>query len=155
MEIAIAVTILMMLAGMAVPAFSDSIDDAEVASSQSMLARVRTAVDFYSLQHRENFPGETGGAWSAAVFENQLRMSSDIDGATAAQGTSGFPFGPYLTESFPANPFNGLDTITVVAPGGTYTGPDDTTGWIFWADTGTFRINSSHLDKHGDAVYDL
>lgn len=155
MEIAIAVTILMMLAGMAVPAFSDSIEDAEVASAQSMLARVRTAVDFYSLQHREDFPGESGGAWSASVFENQLRMASDIDGATAAVGTSGYPFGPYLTEEFPANPFNDLDTITVVAPGGTYAGADDSTGWIYFADTGTFRINSTFLDKHGDAVYDL
>lgn len=155
MEIAIATTILLMLAGMAVPAFSDSIDDAEIASAQSQLARVRTAVDFYALQHREDFPGEAGGSWSAATFENQLRMASDIDGGTASLGTSGYPYGPYLTEEFPANPFNGLDTITIVAPGGSYAGPDDSTGWVFFAGTGTFRINTTETDKYGEAVYDL
>jgi prepilin-type N-terminal cleavage/methylation domain-containing protein len=155
MEIAIAATILLLLAGMAVPAFSDSIEDAEIASAQSQLARVRTAVDFYSLQHREDFPGESGGSWTAAVFENQLRLASDIDGNTAAVGTAGFPFGPYLTEEFPANPFNGLDTIALVAPGGSFAGPDDSTGWVFFVDSGTFRVNSTEVDKHGDAVYDL
>lgn len=149
-------SILLVLAGMAVPAFSDSIGDAEVASAQSMLARMRTSVDFYALQHQENFPGESsGGTWSAATFRDQLRMASDLDGNTAAQGTSGYPYGPYLTEPIPANPFNGLDTITLVQPGGSFLGPDDSTGWVFWADTGAIKINSPELDKHGDAVYDL
>lgn len=149
-------TILLVLAGMAVPVFSDSIEDAEVASSQSILARMRTAVDFYSLQHRDNFPGESsGGTWSSANFENQLRMASNIDGDTAAQGTAGYPYGPYLTDPIPANPFNGLATVTLVQPGGAFLGPDDSSGWVFWADTGAIKINSTETDKHGDAVYDL
>lgn len=155
MEISITASILLMLAGMAVPAFSDTIGDAEVASAQSKLARVRTGVDFYNLQHLDSFPGAVSGVWSAATFDNQLRLSSDIDGNTAAQGTAGYPFGPYLTETLPANPFNDLATVMVIAPGGSFSVPDDSTGWIYWADTGAFKINCSESTSSGDAIYDL
>ncbi|MFK5956210.1 MAG: prepilin-type N-terminal cleavage/methylation domain-containing protein [Planctomycetota bacterium] len=155
MEIAITASILLMLAGMAIPAFADTIDDAEVASAQSMLARVRTGVDFYSLQHRDDFPGGSSGTWSASIFENQLRQASDIDGATAAQGTSGYPFGPYLTELIPANPFNQLNTVMVIQPGGSFSAPDDSTGWVYWADTGAFKINCSEAAPNGEAIFDL
>ncbi|MHC4380278.1 MAG: type II secretion system protein [Planctomycetota bacterium] len=156
MEIAVTAVILLVLAGMAVPAFSDSIGDAEVASAQSMLSRMRTGVDFYSLQHRDNFPGEgSGGTWSTAILDNQLRMASDLDGNTAAHGTAGYPYGPYMTESIPANPFNGLTSVTLIQPGGSFLGPDDTSGWVYWADTGALKINSTVIDKNGDAVYDL
>jgi len=155
MEISITASILLMLAGMAIPVFADTIDDAEVASAQSMLARVRTGVDFYSLQHREHYPGEFGGTWSAAIFDNQLRSSSDIDGETAAHGTAGYPFGPYLTEQFPANPFNQLNSVMVIPPGASFSVPDDSTGWIYWADTGAFKINSSESTPSGEAIYDL
>ena len=155
MEIAITASILLMLAGMAVPSFTDTIGDAEVASAQSMLSRLRTGVDFYNLQHLDDFPGEVSGAWSAANFENQLRLASDIDGNTAAQGTAGYPFGPYLTEPIPANPFNGLATIMVIAPGGSFSTPDDSTGWIFWADTGAMKINCSESTHAGEPIYDL
>ncbi len=156
MELSIVVTILMILAGMAIPAFSDSVDNAEVAAAQSMLSRVRTAVDFYAFQHQEQFPGmDSNGIWSAATLDAQLRMASDADGNTAAQGTAGYPYGPYLTESFPANPFNDLETVLVVQPGAVFAGPDDNTGWIFWADTGAFKINSTATDSNGDPVFNL
>jgi type II secretory pathway pseudopilin PulG len=157
LEIVVAAAILIMLAGMAIPAFQDSVADAEVAATRSMLARMRTAVDFYAFQHQENLPGESvgGGVWLESYLDAQLRMSSDIDGNTAAAGAAGYPFGPYLNEAFPSNPANGLDTILIVAPGGTYTGPDDTSGWIYWADTGVIRANTTELSPDGGAIYDL
>ena len=155
MEISVTASILLMLAGMAVPAFSDTIGDAEVASAQSMLSRVRTGVDFYNLQHRDQFPGEVSNIWEASTFDNQLRKSSDIDGNTAIQGTAGYPFGPYLTEPLPANPFNDLATVMLIAPGGSFSTPDDSTGWIYWADTGAFKINCSGNTSQGEAIYNL
>jgi len=155
MEISITASILLMLAGMAVPAFTDTIEDAQVASAQSMLARMRTSVDFYSLQHKEKFPGEMAGSWSASTFENQLRLATDIDGNTASQGTAGYPFGPYLTEAIPANPFNDLATVLVIGPGGSFSAPDNNTGWIYWADTGAIKINCSESTSNGDPIYDL
>lgn len=157
LEIVVAAAILMMLAGMAIPAFQDSVADAEVAATRSMLARMRTAVDFYAFQHQENLPGESvaGGVWTSGYLDAQLRMSSDIDGNTAAAGSAGYPFGPYLNEAFPSNPSNGLDTILIVPPGSTYTGPDDTSGWIYWADMGVIRANTTELSPDGGAIYDL
>ncbi|MDP7062340.1 MAG: prepilin-type N-terminal cleavage/methylation domain-containing protein [Planctomycetota bacterium] len=156
-EIVVAAAILLMLAGMAVPAFQGSVADAEVAATRSMLARVRTAVDFYAFQHQEEMPGQdpTGGSWSSSVFTSQLRLSSDLEGNTAASGSVGYPFGPYLNEDIPANPYNGLNTVAMVPPGSDIQGPDDSTGWIYWAATGTFRINSTEACPDGDAVYDL
>ncbi len=63
-EIAVAAAILLVLAGMAVPAFQGSVADAEVAATRSMLARVRTAVDFYAFQHQEEMPGLDSHRWS-------------------------------------------------------------------------------------------
>ncbi len=157
LEIVVAAAILIMLAGMAIPAFQDSVADAEVAATRSMLARVRTAVDFYAFQHQENLPGEEvgGGVWNASTFDSQLRFASDIDGSTALVGTVGYPFGPYLNERLPANPFNGMATVLIIPPGSTFAGPDDSTGWVYWADTGTFRSNTLELTPEGGAVYDL
>ena len=157
LEIVVVAFILLMLAGMAVPAFQDSVADAEVAATRSMLARVRTAVDFYAFQHEEHFPGEApaGGVYAESYFDAQLRMASDLDGNTATMGSVGYPFGPYLNESLPANPFNSLATITIVPPGSDVLGPDDATGWIYWAGTGAFKINSTELTPAGEAVYDL
>lgn len=149
--------ILLMLAGMVLPTYQDSVADAEVAATRSMLARVRTAVDFYAFQHQENMPGQNpdGGAWAFNFFDAQLRLASDVNGNTAPLGSVGFPFGPYLNEFLPSNPYNGLATVTIVPPGGDIAGPDDTTGWIYWADTGAFRINSTKLCPGGGAAYDL
>lgn len=156
-EMVVAAAILLMLASMAVPAFKDSVADAEVAATRSMLARVRTAVDFYAFQHEENMPGQgpNEGAWASNFFDAQLRMASDIDGNTAALGAVGYPFGPYLNENLPANPYNGLATVTIIPPGSDIEGPDDSSGWVYWAATGTFRINSTKLCPDGGAAYDL
>jgi len=157
LEIVVAAAILIMLAGIAIPTFRDSIADAEVASTRSMLARMRTSIDFYAFQHQENLPGEAvgGGVWTPAILDAQLRMASDLSGNTATVGTAGFPFGPYLNEALPANPFNGLSTFTIVVPGGGFQGPDDTTGWVFWADTGTIRANTTEVSPNNGAIYDL
>jgi len=156
-EIMIAATILMMLAGMAIPAFSGTLDEAKESSSRQMLGRMRTAIDFYSFQHDEVFPGYDAGSasWTAAVFENQLRMASDETGATAVVGTSGYAFGPYLNESLPINPYNELEAVTIVGPGGSILGPDDLSGWFYFVDTGVFRINTTATDSEGGAIYDL
>jgi prepilin-type N-terminal cleavage/methylation domain-containing protein len=156
-EILITAAILMALAGMAIPAFSGSLEEARQSSASQMLARMRTAIDFYAFQHDEEFPGydPVAATWSAAAFDNQLRMATDEYGNTAAVGTAGYPFGPYLNDALPVNPYNELASVTIVVPGGTFAGPDDATGWVFFADTGIVRANSSGTTYAGGAVFDL
>lgn len=156
-EIMIAASILMVLAGMAIPAFSGTLEEAQDSTARQMLGRMRTAIDFYAFQHDESFPGyDVGsGTWSAATFENQLRMASNLDGNTAAIGTPGYAFGPYLNDALPINPYNELSSVMVVAPGGSIIGPDDSTGWVYFADTGVMRVNSTDSTHDGGAAYDL
>ncbi len=154
-EVLIVVVILMILAGMAVPAFQDTVDDARATSTRQELQRVRTAIDYYAFQHQEQVPGWDGGAWTEAVLRNQLLMASDLAGATAAPGTSGYPYGPYLTEGVPANPYNDLETILVIAPGGSMSAANDATGWVYFCADGSFRANSTTTTPEGDPVFGL
>lgn len=156
-EMSVVVLIVLMLAMMALPNFQSSVSSAQVAAVQSQLGRMRTACDFYTFQHFENMPGHdnASGAWSEQILLNQLQMSSDEDGVTAIVGAGGFPFGPYLRDALPANPFNELTTILVVQPGATFVNPDDSTGWVYWADTGIFRINSTTVADDGTVVFEL
>lgn len=156
-EIMIAASIIMVLAGMAIPAFTGTLAEAQDSSARQMLGRMRTAIDFYAFQHDESFPGydEGSGAWSAATFENQLRMATNLDGDTAAVGTSGYAFGPYLNDALPINPYNELSSVTVIPPGGAINGPDDASGWIYFADTGVMRVNTTHTTHDGGSAYDL
>lgn len=156
-EILIGLAILGVLVGMAVPLFVETIEDAASTALEQQLQRVRTAVDFYSFQHEQNNPGEdfVTGTWSANTFAEQLILASDIAGDTAAAGTVGFPYGPYLTDGMPRNPINDLTSVTLVAPGGSFSTPDDTTGWVYWADSGQFRANTSGTNSDGEAYFDL
>ncbi len=156
-EMLIGMAILIILAGMAIPSFAEAMEDAEVASLEQQLQRIRTAVDYYTFQHEEQVPGYDGATstWSASTFENQLLLASDEDGNTAAVGTSGYYYGPYITEGFPQNPFNGLNSVHMVQPGVAFAEADDTTGWVYWADTGTLRANSSGTTPDGIPHFDL
>ena len=149
--------ILSVLVGMALPAFGDTTDDAEEVALQQQLQRVRTAIEFYAFQHDQKNPGEDPdtGTWSADTLTSQLVLASDIDGDTAAPGSWGYPYGPYLTDGIPENPINGLSTILLVGPGGSFTSANDSTGWVYWADTGDFRANCSGNSSDGDPLFEL
>ena len=156
-EVMIGMAILIVLAGMAVPSFSQALENAEVSSLEQQLQRIRTAIDYYTFQHEEQNPGYHPAymTWTSATFENQLLLASDDDGLTAAPGTSGYFYGPYITEGFPRNPFSSLSTIQIVQPGATFATPDDTTGWEYWADTGIFRANSTGSTPDGTPLFEL
>lgn len=149
--------ILTILVGMALPALTGIDADARETALRQQLQRVRTQVDFYAFQHDDLNPGQdpSTGSWSASVFTNQLTLATDLDGNSASVGTSGYPYGPYLTDGIPVNPFNDLNTVYVVSPGGTFSSANDSTGWVYWADTGDFRANSSGATADGDNLFDL
>ena len=89
-----------------------------------------TAVDAYALQHSDTWP-------ALATFSNQMTLSSKADGTTAAVGTAGYPYGPYLL-SIPNNPYTGTKTVTA--------GAADSSAWYYAEATGVFRANdTAHL----------
>jgi prepilin-type N-terminal cleavage/methylation domain-containing protein len=155
LELAIVAAVVLLLAGIVVPQFQTALAEAQTDGTRQMLERVRTAIEYYAFQHDGDLPGEDANGWSAQAFVDQLTLASDLGGATADPGTPGYPFGPYLTDDIGANPFNELDSLTLIPPGYTMADPDGMSGWVYFAETGAFRANSACAGSTGEPVWDL
>lgn len=149
-EILTVVIILGVLAAMVVPQLST----ATTAARHSMLAddiRVsRTQVLIFKWQHRgvpAGYPGmDRSKAPTEAAFISQMTLSSTSAGETAAVGTDGFPYGPYMRE-IPSNPVNGKSSIQIIGDNAAFpTEADDSHGWIYQPSTVTFRADCTGYD---------
>ncbi|MEM7202795.1 MAG: prepilin-type N-terminal cleavage/methylation domain-containing protein [Planctomycetota bacterium] len=156
-ELLIVVVILSILAAVAIPQFANSAEEARAANLQANLSVLRNALEYYKLQHRGAYPGYPvgGGAPTETLVGNQLLLASQADGSTAAIGTSGYDYGPYISEAVPENPVNGLSTVQVVADGATFPAADDSTGWIYQPEIGRVRANSTLSAPSGKAYYNF
>ncbi len=156
-ETLIVVAILLVLAGMAVPSWSGLMDDAEVTSLRQELQRTRIAIDYYAFQHGENLPGKnpSSSVWNESALLGQLMSATDASGNWAIAGGASFHFGPYLLDTFPHNPFNDQFSVIVIAPNGSFSGPNNRSGWVYFAASGTFKANSTALTPDGTPVFDL
>ncbi len=158
MEIVTVVAIVMILATIAIPQLAVTAEDAKVSSAEQQLQRVRTALDYYLFQHQEALPGfdPTLKEWSESALVSQLTKPTNLKGAWGPLANPNFPFGPYLTEGIPANPFNDLTTILVREPNqGIQDLPDDSTGWLYYTLDGSFRANSTGTTPKGKNIFDL
>ncbi len=156
-ELLLVVVILGILAAVAIPQFADSSEEARASSLQSNLAVLRNSVEYYRTNHLGKYPGypSGGGVPTAAEVQNQLTLASTTAGATAAPGTAGYPFGPYVRDRVPENPVNGLTTVLVVLDNAAFPVADDSTGWIFQPQTGKWRANSTGTAPSGKNYYDF
>ncbi|KAA3604886.1 MAG: type II secretion system protein [Planctomycetota bacterium] len=157
-EVLLVTAILIILAGIALPTLSLTVDDAKVTAVEQELMRVRTGIDYYKFQHLELLPGldPNNGNWTTDAFNKQLTWATTQYGEWASPGSSGYPFGPYLLEGIPNNPFNDLDDVIVVPAGASASGyPNDNSGWVYFADDGTFRANTQATTSDGGRIYDL
>ena len=156
-EILIVVVLLGILAAIVIPQFSNASEDARFSAAVDNLRRVRTQVELYRHHHggivAPGYP-PGGGAPNEATFVDQMTLASDVDGATAAPGTPGFIYGPYL-QQIPVNPFNGLRTIQVIADGvAVPAAATGTFGWIYKPETADFRVDAVGQDDSGHNFYD-
>ena len=157
-EILIVVMLLGIMAAIVIPAIGKSGLAARESALASDLSLLRRFVLIYKSQHQEISPGYLNGNPAAvptgAVFLAQATLSSDMNGQTAAIGTAGFPYGPYLSR-MPANPMNGLDTVEMVANGAAFpAAADNSHGWICKPETGEIRADNSGASDVGTAYYD-
>jgi general secretion pathway protein G len=104
-EILIVVIILGILAAIVIPQFTNASKDAKKSSLVTMVQSLRSQVALFKLQHNDNLPGNNAGAFSSAVFWNQMTMFSDLAGNTNATKTVVFDKGPYM-QSIATNPLN-------------------------------------------------
>ena len=126
-EVLIVVIILGILAAIVVPQFSNASSNAQLTALTQNLQTIRSQIQLYKAQHSDTWP-------ASATFVNQMTLVSKSDGTTAALGTSGYPYGPYM-QAIPNNPYTSANTIGSGAAG--------TSDWYYDATTGTFRANDA------------
>jgi len=166
-ELLIVVIILALLAAIVVPQFASSTDDAKVASLDSTLSNVRSAIDLYYQQHGEypaakaattsactNGTAGTGAANSSDAFLDQLAYYTNADGeACTQQNGTAFPYGPYLKKrELPNNPITSDATLRVVNTGDlNLAGSNPAAGWAFDDVSGKFIADDSvNTDANGN-----
>ncbi|MDW8263536.1 MAG: type II secretion system protein [Phycisphaerales bacterium] len=149
-ELLIVVTILGILAVIALPQFTNASHQARENTLKDEMRYLRTQIAVYRAQHRDRSPGYPvgGGAPSAAVFTAQMTMYTDVLGNTSPTGSPTFKYGPYLSK-LPRNPINGLDTFLIVADGAPMPTPDGTTGFIYKPQTQVIQPNLVGNDSNG------
>jgi general secretion pathway protein G len=157
-EILIVVVLLGVLAAIVIPAFGNSATLARESTLATNLKLFRRFILVYTCHHLEVGPGyldgDTSGAPTDDVFRDQAMLSSDVHGQTAPRGTAGFEFGPYLSK-VPPNPFNGRDTIDMLASGQDFpAAADNSHGWICKPETGEIRADNTGTDSAGRPYYD-
>ena len=146
-EILIVVVLLAILAVIVLPSLSKGTTMAKESALASELGMLRRFVLIYASQHLEVAPGYPNGNPAAAptdaAFRDQAMLSSNASGQTAAVGTPGFKYGPYLSK-IPENPFNGKDTVEMLANGQAFpANADDSHGWICRPWTGEIRADNT------------
>jgi len=122
------------------------------------VALLRRFVMVYTSHHLEVAPGYPSGNPTAtptnATFIDQATLSSNARGQTAAPGTAGYNFGPYLSR-IPVNPLNNLDTVQMIPNGESFPAvADGRHGWVFKPETGEIRPGNLGANERGVAYYD-
>ena len=146
-ELLIVVTIIGVLASIAVPRMVNASAGADEAALQATLANVRKTIDIYFAEHGK-YPGYTPGTNTTdnAKFVEQLLMYSDEQGNTNGTSAGGHKYGPYLRAPFPTNPINKLKNVFVKATPGDADPSCDAFGWVAVLSHGYFGICASDAE---------
>ena len=157
-EILVVVVLLGVLAAIVIPAVANSGTAARGSALAANLNLLRRFVLVYTSQHLEVAPGYPNGDPTTTpteeAFGNQATLASNAGGETAARGTAGYEYGPYLSK-VPTNPFNNLDTVEMLANGAAFPAQaDGSHGWICKPQTGEIRPDNAGADDRGVRYYD-
>jgi len=147
-EILIVVIILGILAAIVIPQFTNASQDARKNSLTSQLQTMRSQLELYKLQHKDQMPPSIGtgsGDW------DEMTSQTDADHAAYAAGTSTTgPFGPYLQQP-PVNSLNQSSTVATTtsdfASGGQAYSATGSEGFVVNLTTGKIWATSS-LQNH-------
>jgi len=129
-EVLVVVIVLSILALVVIPEFSSATTSARDSSLRANLRAIRSQIALFKIEHNDAYP-------TYATFSNEMTLASKADKTTAAIGTSGYPYGPYI-RSVPVNPFNSLNTLAATLTGAT--------GWTYNETTGAFNANDGSHD---------
>jgi general secretion pathway protein G len=135
-EVLIVVVIMAVLAGVIIPQFSSSTQDAKESALKFDLGQLRTQIDMYKVHHAGLVPQIQNGTLP------QLTSSTDANGNIGTAGPQ-FPFGPYMINGLPVNPVTGIATVTAAT---TFppTAASGNNGWLFNPVTGQIAADSAN-----------
>ncbi len=157
-ELLIVVSIIGIIGAMVLPKFTDASSTAKENVLKDELRYLRTQIVVFKAQHRDVAPGYPGGSLSSTPTETDFvkQMSQTTNDLVVVGNGAAYKFGPYL-QKMPANPINGLNTVTVVANGQSMPPagfPNGATGWIYKPQTLEMLPNSPGTDKDGTRYVD-
>ena len=135
-EVLIVVVIMAVLAATIIPQFGSATKDANTSTARFNLHSLRTLIELYKIHHLTVPP-------SGANNLEQLVKATNQAGVVGAAGPS-FPYGPYLRDSLPVNPFTKSAKVTLFTEAGapTASGTSDA-GWIYRPATGEIWIDEA------------
>ncbi|MGH2271255.1 type IV pilin protein [Anaerohalosphaeraceae bacterium U12dextr] len=153
-ELMIVVSILGILAAIALPMFQNQSQLAKESAAKNMLRSLRSQTELYKLDHNGLTPGyyyNPVGALSNASADKvmeQLICTTDVKGVSSTNTTKTATFccGPYFMK-MPVNPFNDKRNIKLVTNFAAEA--DRSTGWLFKRETCEFRLNWTGTDSQG------
>lgn len=138
LELVIVVSIIGIIAAIAIPRFSRATAGASDAALTGDLAVMRNAIDMFAAEHGGTFP-------ALATIVAQLTTYTNAGGTANATKTTAYIYGPYLRQ---------VPKLPVGAKKG-QTGIDDedgaSIGWIYTVATGDIKANctDSEVDAAG------
>jgi len=106
-EVLIVVIIMAVLAATIIPQFASSTTDAQNSSLNFNVHTMRSQIELYKAQHLGNYP-------TLAKFVDQMTKPTNASGGA----TGDTPYGPYVIDEIPKNPFNNDNTLVAVAAAG-------------------------------------
>lgn len=149
-EILIVVVILAILATIVIPKLSNASQLASENTLKEDLRYMRTQIQVYRFQHNEVMPGNNGAGYDENTFVHQMTMATNFNGETAAPGTAGYPYGPYLRR-VPVNPLNNKSGVQVIAGLAQLPAADSSHGWMYQPDTSSWVADVPGSDIGGVA----
>ena len=157
-EILIVVIILGVLAAIVIPQFSNATASARASMLADTLRIMRTQVMVFKSQHNSVSPGYPGGepaqTPTEAAFTAHITQASTAFCVTAAPGTAGYPYGPYMRQ-LPQNPINGKKNVLIVVDGADFPAvPSNQFGWVYQPSTLTFRADCTGQDEAGKSYFE-
>ena len=151
-ELIVVVTIIGIIAAIAVPRFSTVTTRATSEALKATVAHVSKSSDCYYAEH-DHYPGYDpgNGPPNGEKFVEQLTMYTSAAGVPSETYGSPHVYGPYLRKPFPANPFNLLSTVHVKAASNAPDPAEGSVGWVAVLSHGYFGVSASDadLDKVG------
>ena len=153
-ELLIVISILGIIAALVIPEMKGHSVKTKEAAAKDNIRIMRNAIEVYAAQHNGVAPGYNSGTPSETTLINQLTLASDVGGATAAPGTPGYDYGPYLP-SVPENLFNNLTSVTMLADAADFPAEaTGSTGWIYKPAEKDIRLDYPGTDSLGETYYE-